>query len=124
MGMILKGLMGRGMDPEMPAAVLENGTNCRAAACCGDCKYSQGGVDRAGIGTPAMIVVGKVCTLADKLHWAEDRPLGSRQFLLTRPRQNMSVLADKLRGLGGAGDRDAGDPNRNRSGRMTGLEQH
>ena len=100
MEMILKGLINAGMDPEMPAAVLEKGTTAgqrRVVATVSTLKEES---DRAGIGTPAMIVVGKVCTLADKLHWAEDRPLGGRQFLLTRPRQNMSVLADKLRKLG------------------------
>ena len=56
--------------------------------------------DRAGISTPAVIIVGKVCALADELHWAEDRPLGGRQFLLTRPRQNISSLAGRLRDLG------------------------
>ena len=100
MEMILKGLMNAGMDPEMPAAVLEKGTTAgqrRVVATVSTLKEES---DRAGIGTPAMVIVGRVCTLADKLHWAEDRPLGGRQFLLTRPRQNMSVLADKLRKLG------------------------
>lgn len=97
---ILKGLTGAGMDPDMPAAVLERGTTAgqrRVTATVGTLKAES---DRAGIRTPAIIVVGKVCALADELHWAEDRPLGGRQFLLTRPRQNMSVLAGRLRDLG------------------------
>lgn len=56
--------------------------------------------DQAGIGTPAIIVAGKVCALAGELHWAEDRILGGRRFLLTRPRQNISSLAGRLRDLG------------------------
>ena len=43
---------------------------------------------------------GRCGALSDKLHWAEDRQLGGRQFLLTRPRQNMSSLAGQLRDLG------------------------
>lgn len=100
MEMILNGLMDAGMDPDTPAAVLEKGTTAgqrRVAASVGTLKEKS---DQAGIHTPAMIIVGKVCTLSKTLHWAEDRPLGGRQFLLTRPRQNMSALAGKLRSLG------------------------
>lgn len=97
---IMKGLTDAGMNPDMPAAVLERGTTAgqrRVTATVGTLKEES---DRAGIRTPAIIVVGKVCALADELHWAEDRPLGGRQFLLTRPRQNMSLLAGRLRDLG------------------------
>ena len=97
---ILKGLTDAGMDPDMPAAVLERGTTARqrrVTATVGTLKEES---DRAGISTPAVIIVGKVCALADELHWAEDRPLGGRQFLLTRPRQNISSLAGRLRDLG------------------------
>ena len=100
MEMILKGLMDAGMDPDTPAAVLERGTTAgqrRVVATVENLKVES---DRAGIRTPAIIVVGKVCVLSDELHWAEDRPLGGRQFLLTRPRQNMSSLAKRLRDAG------------------------
>lgn len=100
MEMILNGLLEAGMDPDMPAAVLERGTTAdqrRVTATVGTLKEAA---NRAGIGTPAIILVGKVCALADQLHWAEDRILGGRRFLLTRPRQNMSVLAERLRELG------------------------
>ena len=100
MEMILKGLMDAGMDPDTPAAVLERGTTAgqrRVVATVENLKVES---DRAGIRTPAIIVVGKVCALSDELHWAEDRPLGGRQFLLTRPRQNMSSLAKRLRDAG------------------------
>lgn len=97
---ILKGLTDAGMDPDMPAAVLERGTTARQRRVTATVGTLKAESDRAGIRTPAIIVVGKVCALSDKLHWAEDRPLGGRQFLLTRPRQNMSSLAGRLRDLG------------------------
>lgn len=100
MEQILCGLLDAKMAPDMPAAVLERGTTAgqrRVVATVGTLKEES---DRAGIKTPAIILVGKVCALAEKLHWAEDRPLGGRQFLLTRPRRNMSSLAGKLRDLG------------------------
>ena len=100
MEMILDGLMNAGMPSEMPAAVLERGTTARQRRVTATVGTLKEEADRAGIRTPAIILVGKVCALSEQLHWAEDRPLGGRQFLLTRPRQNMSVLAGRLRDLG------------------------
>ena len=100
MGFLLNGLTEAGMDPDTPAAVLENGTCAgqrRVTATVGTLKEAS---DRAGIKTPAIIVVGKVCALSSQMHWAEDRVLGGRQFLVTRPRQSSSSLAERLRDLG------------------------
>lgn len=100
MEMILKGLMEAGMDPDTPAALLERGTTARQRRVTASVSTLKEASGRAGIRTPAVLLVGKVCALSETLHWAEDRPLGGRQFLLTRPRQNMSVLARRLRELG------------------------
>ena len=100
MGFLLNGLTEAGMDPDTPAAVLENGTCAgqrRVTATVGTLKEAS---DRAGVKTPAIIVVGKVCALSSQMHWAEDRVLGGRQFLVTRPRQSSSSLAERLRDLG------------------------
>ena len=100
MGFLLNGLTEAGMDPDTPAAVLENGTCAgqrRVTATVGTLKEAS---DCAGIKTPAIIVVGKVCALSSQMHWAEDRVLGGRQFLVTRPRQSSSSLAERLRDLG------------------------
>lgn len=100
MAFLLDGLMKAGMDPDLPAAVLENGTAAgqrRVTATVGTLKECS---DRAGIQTPAIIVVGRVCALAEQMHWAEDRVLGGRQFLVTRPRKRSSSLAGRLRALG------------------------
>ena len=100
MEFLLNGLTEAGMDPDTPAAVLENGTCAgqrRVTATVGTLKEAS---DCAGIKTPAIIVVGKVCALSSQMHWAEDRVLGGRQFLVTRPRQSSSSLAERLRDLG------------------------
>ena len=97
---ILQGLLDAGMDPETPAAVLERGTTVKQRRVTATVRTLKEKSDQAGIGTPAIIVVGKVCALAEELHWAEDRILGGRRFLLTRPRQNISSLAGRLRSLG------------------------
>lgn len=50
--------------------------------------------------TPAIILVGKVCTLSEKFDWVKSLPLWGKQILTTRPRQNSSRLAGRLRELG------------------------
>ena len=97
---ICKGLLDGGMDPDMPAAVLQKGTTAgqkRVVATVGTLKEE---VDRQGIETPAIIVVGKVCSLADKFAWYEKLPLAGWKVLVTRPRQHISKTADLLRQKG------------------------
>ena len=93
---ICSGLLAGGMDPDMPAAVLQKGTTAgqkRVVATVGTLKAE---VDRQGIETPAIIVVGKVCSLADKFAWYEKLPLAGWKVLVTRPRQHISKTADLL----------------------------
>lgn len=97
---ILNGLMGAGMDPDTPAAVLEKGTLSSQRRVVSTVGQLTEDAKKAEIGTPAIILVGEVCALADTFHWAEDRALGGKQILITRPRQNSSRLADRLRALG------------------------
>ena len=97
---ICSGLLAGGMNPDMPAAVLQKGTTAgqkRVVATVGTLKAE---VDRQGIETPAIIVVGKVCSLADKFAWYEKLPLAGWKVLVTRPRQHISKTADLLRKRG------------------------
>ncbi len=83
---ILNGLMEAGLDPSVPAAVIENGTLAaqrRVVSTAGNLAKEAHKADNR---TPAINLVGEVCALADRFHWAEDRPLGGRQILITRPR--------------------------------------
>ena len=93
-------LMKAGMDPDMPAAILQQGTTAgqkRIVATVGTLKAE---VDRQGIETPAIIVVGKVCSLAKEFAWYEELPLAGYKVLLTRPRDLISSMAQKLRAQG------------------------
>ena len=100
MQMICEGLQAAGMDKEMPAAVVERGTCAKqrkVVATIGTlCVEAQ----KAHIQTPAIILVGRVCTLADQFTWAEKRILGGKQYITTRPQRRSSQLTEKLRNLG------------------------
>ena len=97
---ILDGLMDAGLDRDTPAAVIENGTLAGQRRVVSAAGRLAEEAHRAGVKPPAVIVVGEVCRLADRFHWAEDRPLGGKQILVTRPRQSSSALGGKLRALG------------------------
>lgn len=97
---ICGGLIAAGMDEDMPAAILQKGTTARQKRIVATVSTLEAEVKRQGIETPAIIVVGKVCALADGFAWAERRPLAGKRILVTRPKELSSVMADKLRRKG------------------------
>lgn len=97
---ICQGLLDAGMDPAMPAAVLERGTTAHQRRVVSTVENLPRDAKKAEIKTPAIIVVGKVCALEQEFHWAEDRPLGTLKIAVTRPRDRSSSLAKKLEALG------------------------
>lgn len=97
---ICAGLLRAGMDPATPAAILERGTTARQRRISGTVSDLPAQARAAGVGTPAVIVVGGVCALADRFGWAEKRPLGGKQVIVTRPRELASRMAGKLRAMG------------------------
>src|SRR5699024_5682028 len=61
-------------------------------------------IHEQGIQSPAVILVGRVCTLSDRFDWFSALPLKGRRVLVTRPRSASSRLADGLRALGASVD--------------------
>ena len=100
MPVICRELIEAGMDPAMPAAILENGTAAHQRRVVSDLKNLPEAAAKAEIQTPAIIVVGKVCSLAEQFHWAEDRALGRMKIMVTRPKDRSSGLTLKLQEYG------------------------
>ena len=97
---ILGGLLEAGIDPDMPAAILQKGTTAGQKRIVATVTTLPEEVDRQGIETPAIIVVGRVCALADDFGWYEKLPLMGCKVLVTRPRGQGSVISEKLRRKG------------------------
>lgn len=93
-------LMEVGMDPDTPAAILEKGTTCRQRRAVATVSTLKAEADKQEIKSPAVIVVGKVCSLERDFSWIEKKPLFGKQILLTRPKVRASEFAEKLRKLG------------------------
>lgn len=97
---ICNSLMAAGMDPNTKAAVLEKGTTAKQRKVIATVGTLKKEVERVQIQTPAIIVVGEVCGLADSFGWVEKQTLSGLQIVVTRPRQKVSSLTKKLRNLG------------------------
>ena len=97
---ICDGLLGAGMAPDMPAAVIERGTLPGQRKLVSTLENLPRDAQSAGIKSPAIIVVGKVCTLSDRFDWFDNLPLKGKTVVVTRPENRSGVLTEKLRALG------------------------
>ncbi len=97
---IVAGLLSAGMDGDTPAAMVENGTTPMQRRCVATLATLPDKAAAMGIHSPAVILVGKVCSLSDGFCWVEKRPLHGRTILVTRPKTRAGTLSDKLRALG------------------------
>lgn len=100
MGAIMENLMKAGMDPDVPAAVLERGTQCGQRRVVSTIRNLEKDSKEANIQTPAIIVVGKVCGLSEQFAWYEKRELAHTRIVVTRAKKNASKLVAQLREAG------------------------
>ncbi len=69
---IVRGFLDHGADPAKPAAVIENGTRTGQRVITGTLETLPDKSAAAGVKSPALIIVGSVVTLQDKLSWFSD----------------------------------------------------
>lgn len=72
LGTIAKGFLDHGADPATPAAIIENGTRAGQRVITGTLESLPDKSAAAEIKSPALIIVGGVVTLHDKLSWYSD----------------------------------------------------
>lgn len=89
-----------GMPDDTPAAVIQEGTLACQRSVHSDLLHLPDKVKEEDIQAPAIIVVGKVCRLSGRFDWMRKRPLGGKQILVTRPREQGKAFAKNLRRLG------------------------
>ncbi|MEG2870161.1 MAG: uroporphyrinogen-III C-methyltransferase [Clostridium sp.] len=97
---ICNGLMNAGMNQDTPAALLQEGTTANQQKVISTLKHLAVDGKKAGIRTPAIIVIGEVCALEGICRWAEEKPLFGKKILVTRPRKRAERMAEKLREAG------------------------
>ncbi len=89
-----------GLAPDTPAAALRWGTTPRQQTVTGTVGELAAAAEAAGVEPPALILVGGVVRLREKLRWFERRPLFDRRVVVTRARAQASEFAAGLRELG------------------------
>ena len=100
---VTDGLLTAGIAPDMPAAVIENGARGTQRKVVATIAGLADRVRAAGLRSPALIVVGRVCGLSDTLDWFTSLPLHGKTVVVTRPRGRAGTLAARLRALGAEG---------------------
>lgn len=93
-------LVEAGRPADTPAAVVEWGSRPRQRVVSGTLRTLPGLVEEAGIGAPAVVVVGEVVRLRERLAWFEARPLFGKRVVVTRARAQASDFAATLEALG------------------------
>lgn len=94
-------LLAHGRSPDTPAAVIQWGTLPEQKTLVAPLKEIASRAKEAGLANPAVIVVGEVVSLREKLSWWERKPLFGRRVLITRTREQASQLSALVRELGG-----------------------
>ncbi len=97
---ITRQLVDNGMSKNTPVALIRWGTTPQQKTVSGTLETIVGEVERAGLKAPAIIVVGEVVTLKDRLKWFEKRLLLGKRIIVTRAREQASALVKKLSDLG------------------------
>jgi len=98
--LIAQRLIAAGRDAQEPVAVVRRGTHPDQETVTAPLEQIAQRVSEAGLGAPAITVVGAVAGLRDTLAWVERRPLHGRRIAVTRARAQASGLAARLRALG------------------------
>ncbi len=93
-------LMRAGLDGKTPAALIRWGTTPRHRSLVSTLAKLPDDAEKNGFEAPALIVVGKVAALREKLNWFEKRPLLGQGIVVTRAREQASDMALALNDLG------------------------
>jgi len=97
---IAERLLHYGMSPETPAALVRWGTTPRQQTVTGALATIADIAAAAGMAPPALIVIGEVVRLREKMKWFETRPLFGKSIVVTRARAQASDLVSRLAELG------------------------
>ncbi len=89
-------LTAAGRPADTPAALIREGTGPGQETVVGTLNDIAARAKDRGITPPAVLVVGKVVNLRDRLRWYDNRPLFGKRVLVTRARHQTSVLSRLL----------------------------
>ncbi len=94
-GIVAK-LTEHGRPADTPVAVIKDGTSHRQITVVGTLANITARIEESQLSAPAVIVVGEVVNLREKLAWFDNRPLFNKRVLVTRSRHQASALSQLL----------------------------
>jgi uroporphyrinogen III methyltransferase/synthase len=97
---IVKNLIDHGKASDTLSAVVylaSTGGQRTVTATLGDLPKA---VEKAGLTSPSIVLIGEVVELREQLAWFEQRPLFGKSVLVTRPKDQAGELAKRLEELG------------------------
>ena len=97
---IVERLVTHGRAIDTPAAVIQWGTKPEQETVIGTLDTIAGLVEERGLGPPAILVVGEVVRLRERLSWFERRPLLGKRILVTRAREQARDFVELLEAQG------------------------
>lgn len=83
-GEIADKLREAGMPGSTQAAVISHATTPRQETCVSDLSHIAEEVAKAGLSSPALIVVGEVVSLREELNFFEGRPLSGKRYIIPK----------------------------------------
>ena len=97
---IVARLKQRGESDDKPVALVRWGTTNNQQTVVGTLATIENEVEKAGLKSPALIVVGDVVNLRERLRWFDNRPLCGQTVVVTRSREQASSLVENLEAMG------------------------
>lgn len=98
--LIVRKLLDCGRSPQTPVALIRWGTEPSQQTLTGTLEGIVQRAQKAQFRPPAIIIVGEVVRLREKLNWFESKPLFGKRIVVTRSRAQASTLSHGLRELG------------------------
>ncbi len=99
--LIVSQLVSRGKSSHTPVALIRWGTLGRQEVLKGTLDNIVSMVKENNFKPPAVIMVGEVINLREKLKWWENKPLSGRAVVITRPHHLQGGFREKILELGG-----------------------
>ncbi|MCX7857600.1 MAG: uroporphyrinogen-III C-methyltransferase [Deltaproteobacteria bacterium] len=97
---IKENLLREGKDPATRVCVIQWGTMPKQKVLVSTLQNVEEDVKTASMGPPAVIVIGDVIELREKLLWFENLPLFGKKIVVTRPYEQSFEIAEMLKEKG------------------------
>ncbi len=100
LGEITSALIAHGRDPSTPVLVVQWGTWPRQQVVEGTIADITARATASGAANPAVVIIGQVAKLRERMRWFDQQPLFGKRILVTRPEHQAEDTAREIRDRG------------------------